>query len=55
MPFMIFVAVICECGWLMAENEGGYYCENSQCPLRTNLYHANAEVKNVEIPIGAAA
>jgi hypothetical protein len=53
--FTAHVMMLCRCGWLMQDSEGGTYCVNPECDLKTRLYNISVGVEEVPVPKGAAA
>lgn len=43
-----FVQLICDCGWVLEENESGVYrCTNPQCANRMKLYRITVNTEPV--------
>jgi hypothetical protein len=55
MDFKALVELFCTCGWIMRDNERGFYCENPACARRAALYVVEVDVREIKMPYGAAA
>jgi hypothetical protein len=53
--FTVCVTMLCPCGALMQESEGGFFCADGGCPLRTRLFGVSVTVMEIRQPKGAAA
>jgi hypothetical protein len=49
LPTAVEPIVLCDCGWLMVQEQNGVTCANPKCPDRGRLYIVSTKLTEVKL------